>query len=390
MSITILLAAAAAQAAPAAAVNPASPLEIRFCPEGRVRSYPLDSLRGLNSLLLQNVAIVNRGSAPLALDMAMIAFVPAKPGQAVDSRIFGPGQLDAAAKSGAALNASGMMKLVAFQFCDGRLLDGATLGSSATLGPGEALLLMQNAFAFKGLPTELRVVAKAGKVMNMAGIPIDGSTSKTQFRWPLPAGRIWLVGAGASFHTTHRWGVPEEFALDIVAVDGAGSSHKADGARNADFLAYGADVLAAADGTVVKVATGASEEAPLLRRPGEALDAYYGRISARQAGNLAKGESAMLGDGVVIDHGNSEYSVYAHLVPGSIRVKAGDRVRSGQPIAKLGSSGNSTEPHLHWQVCDRPSGLSCAGIPPSFVGIDLPAADGPRPIQSGDLVRVAK
>jgi murein DD-endopeptidase MepM/ murein hydrolase activator NlpD len=124
----------------------------------------------------------------------------------------------------------------------------------------------------------------------------------------------------------------------------------------------------------------------MLRNPGEELSAYYARVSARQAEYLAAGEAGTLGDTVIIDHGHGEYSVYAHLVPGSIRVAAGQRVQAGQVIGRLGSSGNSTEPHLHFQVCDRPSGLVCAGVIPTFQGIELPLADGPRPLQSGDLV----
>jgi murein DD-endopeptidase MepM/ murein hydrolase activator NlpD len=78
--------------------------------------------------------------------------------------------------------------------------------------------------------------------------------------------------------------------------------------------------------------------------------------------------------------------VYAHLKTGSVRVRPGDKVRAGQVIGQLGSSGNSTEPHLHFHVCDRPDALRCAGVPVNFDGIEIPYADQPRVLQTGDIV----
>ena len=74
----------------------------------------------------------------------------------------------------------------------------------------------------------------------------------------------------------------------------------------------------------------------------------------------------MGGNQVAIDLGGNRYALYAHLIPGSIRVKEGDTVKAGQVIAKLGNSGNSTEPHLHLQVSDRPDFLAGEGIPYGF------------------------
>ena len=91
----------------------------------------------------------------------------------------------------------------------------------------------------------------------------------------------------------------------------------------------------------------------------------------------------------MIDHGNGEYSLYAHMQPGSVHVQVGDRIAAGAELGKLGSSGNSTEPHLHFQVCDAPTPMACAGIPLQFQNVTLPFADYPRPLQSGDVV-VAK
>ena len=63
------------------------------------------------------------------------------------------------------------------------------------------------------------------------------------------------------------------------------------------------------------------------------------------------------------DIGNGKYALYAHVQPGSLRVKVGDRVKRGQVIALLGNSGNSTEPHVHFQVADAPAFLSSEGVP---------------------------
>jgi murein DD-endopeptidase MepM/ murein hydrolase activator NlpD len=219
-------------------------------------------------------------------------------------------------------------------------------------------------------------------------IKLDGATSKTHFRWPLKSG-AWLAGSASSFHTTHRWAVPEEFALDIIRIDADGLSHRGDGGKHTDFYAYNAEVVAAADGVVASLVTGAKEAPPMLPKPGEALGAYYGRLGAQQAVNLAAGPPGVIGEAVILDHGGGEYSVYAHLQPGSVTARQGQAVKAGQLIARLGSSGNSTEPHLHFQVCDKPSALSCAGLIPNFAELDIVNSDGPRPLQSGDVVRGA-
>jgi len=101
---------------------------------------------------------------------------------------------------------------------------------------------------------------------------------------------------------------------------------------------------------------------------------------------LAKSMTSVTGNYVMIDHGKSEYSFYAHLQPGSVRVHKGDRVKAGDLIGKLGSSGNSTEPHLHFHVCDSNDPLMSAGIPVNFSNVTIQWADVPRPIQSGDVI----
>ena len=82
------------------------------------------------------------------------------------------------------------------------------------------------------------------------------------------------------------------------------------------------------------------------------------------------------GNCVVIDHGNSEYSVLAHMQLGSVTVKAGERVAAGQVIGKLGSSGDSGGPHLHYQLQSGPQLFRDEPLPFRFQNIDDPLHRG--------------
>jgi murein DD-endopeptidase MepM/ murein hydrolase activator NlpD len=75
---------------------------------------------------------------------------------------------------------------------------------------------------------------------------------------------------------------------------------------------------------------------------------------------------SVAGNRVVIDIGGGQYAYYAHLQPGSVRVKKGDRVRRGQLLARVGNSGDAREPHLHFQLTDRPDVLASEGLPHLF------------------------
>ncbi|HSW69119.1 MAG TPA: M23 family metallopeptidase [Gammaproteobacteria bacterium] len=77
-------------------------------------------------------------------------------------------------------------------------------------------------------------------------------------------------------------------------------------------------------------------------------------------------EKSLPGNYIILDLGNGKYAGYAHIFPGSFKVKTGDRVTRHQIIAKLGNSGNSSEPHLHFQIIDNNSFLESNGIPYGF------------------------
>lgn len=160
----------------------------------------------------------------------------------------------------------------------------------------------------------------------------------------------------------------EMFAVDWVQLkDGAFFS--GDGTANADYAYLGADLLAVAKGTVVKVRDGLPNETP------QQLPPQY----------VKKGED-YIGNSVVLQIAPDRYAIYGHLDPGSVAVKVGDRVKAGDVVGKLGNSGNSTAAHLHFVIADSPDFLTATSIP--FV-IDhytlqgtavAPTAPGPIPV----------
>ena len=367
-----------------AALGTAHAVEIRFYP-AKVRPYELDATHGVRSLMLQNMAIINDGKTDATINQ--VEFEVIERGVPFEVKTLRAAELDRAAAAGAKLQSSGMLALLEFQFGGKALLPkDTTLSPTRVLKPGQALLVTQVVIAISGSRDAVRVNASTQASMGEATVFI-ATPSRTTFSLPLTG--MWYDGAGPSLHTHHRWAVPEEFAHDFVRIGAEGLPYSGDGTHFADYYAYGQPVLAAANGQVVAVLNDEPEDESLLQKAGEPLDAYVGRIVARQNEQLKRGARGIVGNHVIIKHG-AEFSVYAHLKPGSVLVKPDEVVTRGQQIAAVGSSGSSTEPHLHFQVCDAPDPLLCAGIPARFENVEIYGALQERQLQSGDLVRNKK
>lgn len=149
----------------------------------------------------------------------------------------------------------------------------------------------------------------------------------------LPFKGQWLVfWGGDTRELNHHHDVPNQrFALDLVGVGADGKTRQGDGSRNEDFYAFGRDVLAPADGTVIEVIEGVRDNTPGSMNPYSAV-----------------------GNCVAIQHREGEVSVLAHLKRGSTVVKAGDDVKRGQMLGQCGNSGNSSEPHIHYHLQTSP------------------------------------
>jgi murein DD-endopeptidase MepM/ murein hydrolase activator NlpD len=367
-----------------------SALEVRFHPGEVVYTYAIDPARGLSSAVLQNVAIVQPpGGAPVTVESVEIRVLSA--GETAQTVVVGAAELDAAAQRLSALEAAGVLQLYDFHFQTSRSLgQGVKAAPGRTLAPGTGLLLSGRPLLLAGPADEVAVTARGrdaeGKAVEARGrVRLAEHRSPNAYRLPM-AGTAY-VGAAPSLHSHHRWAVNQEFALDLVALGGDGRTHQGTGARLDDYYGYGREVLAVADGVVVDAAGGADESHDRLRQPGESLQDFERRTVAAQNELLAKSLKAPLGNYVILRHAGGEHSHYAHLKAGSVRLKPGDAVKAGQAIGRLGHSGNSTEPHLHFQLTDGPDPMYSRSLPIVFANavVEGLGYEG-RPLQTGWIV----
>jgi murein DD-endopeptidase len=216
----------------------------------------------------------------------------------------------------------------------------------------------------RGAPQSLRnrVTIEQGPPDSLRVQPLEGPvvlvTRETVVIGPPLRGGPWLAANGPAARSGHRralvstGGTPtiaQRFAIDYVKVNDKFVTHQGDSLKNENYYAEGNDALAVADGRVVAVKDGIPENVP-------GITSRAVPITLETVG----------GNHVIIDIGNGRYAFYAHLKPGSLRVRLGDQIKRGQVIGIVGNSGNSTEPHLHFHISDGNSPLGSEGIPYAY------------------------
>jgi hypothetical protein len=191
---------------------------------------------------------------------------------------------------------------------------------------------------------------------------------------PPVKGDGWLAGAACCKPNVHRderiainasrIETAETFAVDLVRVR-QDRIFDGDGKAVEQYYGFGEDVLAVADGTVVSVHDGMSDQTPfVLMTPKSTSD--YG------------------GNNVMLQIAPNVFAWYAHLRERSIAVKVGDAVKAGAPIGKLGNTGPSEGPHLHLGLLDKPDPIAGRSLPfvfDSFVlvgAVDFDKSEGDR------------
>lgn len=167
---------------------------------------------------------------------------------------------------------------------------------------------------------------------------------KTKAALRLPFDGAWYVfwGGRKLAENYHAVSPQQRFALDLLIMKD-GKSHTGDGKSNEQYHCFGQPILAPGDGVVSHVEDGVEDNVPGVLNPKQPV-----------------------GNHVVIDHGQGEFSFLAHFKKGSVKVVKGQKLKAGDLLGLCGNSGNSSEAHLHYHLQDVATFNQGLGLPAQF------------------------
>ncbi|MCD8827538.1 M23 family metallopeptidase [Staphylococcus gallinarum] len=180
---------------------------------------------------------------------------------------------------------------------------------------------------------------------------IEDNGKYTQLQYSMPIDKTWSVvwGGHNELLNYHYPYINQRYAYDLV-IRKDGRSYKGNGGDNNDYFAFNQKIFSPQEGVVVDIKNNERDNIP---------------------GEMTKEKP--LGNYVVIRHMENEYSLIAHFKNQSITVVPGDIVKKGQLLGKCGNSGNSTEPHIHFQLMDSPTLFNdCHSLKIHFSNEDIP------------------
>lgn len=154
---------------------------------------------------------------------------------------------------------------------------------------------------------------------------------------------------------------PQLYAVDLIINGALPPKPK----RNEDYPSYGEPIVADGPGVIAVVVDG---------------------IHDNQPGDINNYDAH--GNYMVIDHRNGEFSLFAHLIPGTARMRPGMVVQMGQEIARCGNSGRSSMPHLHWQIMNHPHASVARGLPIRHVPYSKNGRSSTARLLGNDVVEV--
>ncbi len=269
------------------------------------------------------------------------------------------------------------------------------LSEKGTAAKGQSILLPLSKIAYlhhvgqvKIDGMEIKLTIKSGRKKTVASFPVQLTLYEVKGKYIFPVkGDVQMAFLPLSY-IHHRGSASQEFAMDLVGANQKDAASFTEISRPkpttlSEYSIWGREVLAIGDGVVLEMGDKFPEEQmsdPIqFTKPGYALSLIKELIPKIGWTN------AVAGNYVVIDHRNGEFSAYCHLQEGSIRVKPGDNVNKGMVIAKVGNTGNSGAPHLHFQLMDSQNFFIANGLPVMFENVPAQVMIAEFPVKGNTL-----
>jgi hypothetical protein len=344
------MAAGGAQGTAAAAATSPWPLQLAM----RVPFEPTAFPGGGHTLLIYELYLTNFESRPLIVERVDVL---AGSGVAVADAARDPGTEERLIASWTRERLNTDLHNTADQIV-GDQIAGATEDAQRTLAAGSTAVL----YLAVELPAAATVPPHLHHRVTTADAWIEGAAIGTHHaRIPVLAppleGEHWVADSGPGNESHHRRQIslvggepriPSRYAIDWLQLEG-GAAFTGDERDNRSYHAYGKPVLAVADARVIQVRDGIPENTP----------GHFGKGSLA----VTMTPQTIMGNSVTLDLGHGLFAYYAHLQPGSLQVSSGQRVHKGQVLARVGDSGSSFEPHLHFEVTTSAQALAGEGVP---------------------------
>jgi hypothetical protein len=185
----------------------------------------------------------------------------------------------------------------------------------------------------------------------------------------------------------------QRYAYDFIRTDGRAGTHVHPagslrwfliGGRTQDCYGWGEPIHAVDSGEVVVASDGVAERGWVhsLRESWAALK------TVRQFRRTC--DPRVLAGNYVVIEGGGAFSLYAHLAPGTLAVVAGQQVSAGDVVGRVGHTGNSTAPHLHFQLMDSGDAVHARGVACAFADYSVERNGVWEPVHNGIPARLER
>ncbi len=371
-------------------------INIRYLVQGK-KVIPVTCRIGhweITDIKLPDLVVTNKQKAPVTVDQVdVIGKVSGV--EAVRLRISGKPLSEAIAETADALNKQ-KPPLPAVQLSFGNVaLPEGILSENGTAAKEQSILLPLSKIAYlhhvghmKMDGMEIKLTMKSGRKKTIASFPVQLTLYEVKGKYIFPVkGDVQMAFLPLSY-IHHRGSASQEFAMDLVGANQNDAASFTDISRPkpktlSDYSIWGREILAIGDGVVLEIGDKFLEEP--MSDPAKFTEPGYASGLLKELIPKIGWTNAVAGNYVLIDHMNGEFSAYCHLQEGSIRVKPGDKVNRAMVIAKVGNTGNSGAPHLHFQLMDSQNFFTANGLPLMFENVPAQVMIAEYPVKGNTL-----